>query len=257
MSENVLTQEVAGPVATITLSRPDSLNAFNKPLRAALLAAAHRAETDDSVRVVILTGEGRSFCAGADLGEPPDRPVDAQLLEEYAPFLEAIAESKKIWIASVGGPAAGIGAALACDCDYVFMADDAYMYLAFAAIGLVPDGAATWHLLHSMGYHKAFETIVEGRKISARECLDTGLANAVVPTDELEQFTLDRAMQLAKGAPLAQAAAKQILRQVGRLSMREAIELEAQHQIGLTQSEDFQNAVKAFFEKKKPVFVGK
>lgn len=257
MNDNVLKLEVVDSVGTITLSRPKSLNAFNRELRLALLEAAKELEAADQVRVIILSGEGRSFCAGADLSEPPDRPVDEQLLEEYTPFLEAIAQSRKIWIASLEGPAAGIGSALACNCDYVFMAEDAYMYLAFAAIGLVPDGAATWHMLNAMGYHRAFETIVEGRKISAQECLAVGLANAVVPTSELHQYSLDRAGRLAEGAPLAQASAKRLLRQVGAMSMREAIEAEANQQLALTQSEDFANAVKAFFEKKKPVFTGK
>lgn len=256
-SETVLKYETNGPICTITLCRPDSLNAFNGPLRAQLLDAANRAEAESAVRVIILTGEGRGFSAGADLSEPPYSAVDEQLLTEYMPFLNAIVESSKIWIAAVNGPAAGIASALAMNCDYVFMAEEAYIYLAFAAISLVPDGAATWHLLQAMGYRRAFETIVEGRKVPAEECLSLGIANAIRPASELMDFCRQRAEKLALGAPLAQASAKRILRQVGRMTMREAIELEANEQLALTQSDDFRNAVKAFFEKKKPVFEGK
>jgi len=257
MGEEVLKNTVDDAVATITLARPDSMNFFNRQLRADLLRPVQKAEADDAVRVVILTGEGRGFCAGADLSEGLGGRVDEMLLNEYKPFLVAIAQSSKIFIASVGGAAAGIGSALAMCCDLVFMSDDAYVYLAFAAIGLIPDGGATWHLVHAMGYRRAFETIVEGRKVPAEECLSLGMANAVVARDELGSYSMDRANKLAAGAPLAQSSAKRILRQVGAMSMEEAIGLEAREQVALTESEDFANAVEAFFEKRKPVFAGK
>ncbi|MBL4892622.1 MAG: enoyl-CoA hydratase/isomerase family protein [Rhizobiaceae bacterium] len=254
---SVVEYEVVGAVATITLNRPDAMNSFNRALRKDLLETIGKAEADENVRIVILRGEGRGFCAGADLTEERYQPVDVQLETEYKPILLAITEGNKIYIASVTGAAAGIGSALAMSCDMVFMSDDAYIYLAFAAIGLVPDGGSNWHLLNALGYMGAFEAIVEGRKITADECLKLRVANAVVPRDELKDYTNQRAEKLARGAPLAQAAVKRILRKAGSLSLSETMTMEAGEQGALIASEDFKNAVKAFFEKRKPEFFGK
>jgi 2-(1,2-epoxy-1,2-dihydrophenyl)acetyl-CoA isomerase len=142
-------------------------------------------------------------------------------------------------------------------CDLCVMADNANIYLAFAAIGLVPDGGKTWHLLHGMGYSRALQTIIEGRKIPAEECLAVGLVNKIVPESVLDAATLNWAGELAKGSPLAQRAAKRLLKKVGFSSYGEAITLEAQEQRVLSNSEDFNNAVEAFMNKQKPVFEGK
>ena len=253
----VVGYEVAGAVATITLNRPEAMNSFNRTLRKELLETISKAEADENVRIVILRGEGRGFCAGADLTEERYQPVDVQLETEYKPILLAITEGQKIYIASVSGAAAGIGSALAMSCDMIFMSEDAYIYLAFAAIGLVPDGGANWHLLKALGYTGAFEAIVEGRKITAEECLKLRVANAVVPVDDLQDYTKQRAEKLARGAPLAQAAVKRILRNAGSLSLSETMTMEAGEQGALIDSDDFKNAVKAFFEKRKPEFSGK
>ena len=253
---DVIKYEVVGAIATITLNRPEARNAFNRALRSELLAAIGKAEADEAVRIVILQGEGRGFCAGADLSEKRYQPVDVQLETEYKPILLAITEGQKIYIASVSGAAAGIGSALAMSCDMMFMAEDAYIYLAFAAIGLVPDGGSNWHLLNKLGKVRAFETIVEARKMPAAECLELGIVNAVVPVEELKRYTLERAKKLALGAPLAQAAVKRLLREAGSLSLAETMTAEAKEQKALIESKDFQNAVKSFFEKRKPEFSG-
>ena len=193
MESEVLEYSVDGAVCTIMLNRPHSLNSFNLALRKDLLAALQLAERSDDVRVIVLKGAGRGFCAGADLSEGVEKAVDQMLEEEYKPFLLAIAESSKICIAQVHGSAAGIGGALAMACDIVVMADDAYLYLAFAAIGLVPDGGLTWHLLHAMGYRRAFETIVEGRKLDAQACLDFGIANELVAPETLDAHVAAKA----------------------------------------------------------------
>ncbi len=257
MISDVLNYSVEKGIAKIELNRPDSINSFNADLRTDILAAIQTAEKDNSVRVMVFKGAGRGFCAGADLSEGLDKDVEAMLVEEYMPFLLAISESNKICIAQVHGSAAGIGAALAMVCDLVVMSEDAYVYLAFAAIGLVPDGGLNWHLLHTLGYRRAFETIVEGKKLTAQECLDAGIANAVVSLDQLDPAVEAKAEKLAKGAPLAQSAAKKILRQMEHLTLEEAIRLEAATQQPLTESEDCRNAVDAFFKKEKPVFRGK
>jgi len=257
MQSNVLEYSVSNGIATICLNRPDSLNSFCQKLRLDLLKAIQTAEADDAVRVIIFKGAGRGFCAGADLDEGLERNISDELKEEYKPFLMAIHDCPKPCIAQVHGCAAGIGAGLAMVCDMVIMSEDAYVYLAFAAIGLVPDGGLNWHLYHTLGPRKAYEVIVEGKKLSSAQCLQYGICNAVVANDELEETVIARATKISAGAPLAQASVKKILRQVGTITLSDAINLEADLQQTLTESEDCRNAVKAFFAKEKPVFKGK
>ncbi|MEM9279875.1 MAG: enoyl-CoA hydratase/isomerase family protein [Pseudomonadota bacterium] len=230
MQSNVLDYSVADAVCTITLNRPDSLNSFNHELRTDLLKALQIAEAHKAVRVIVLKGSGKGFCAGADLGEGLERDIEKELKEEYKPFLMAIHDSSKVCIAQVHGCAAGIGAGLAMVCDLVVMSQDAYVYLAFAAIGLVPDGGLNWHLYNSLGPRKAFETIVEGKRLSAEECLHYGICNEVVPFENLEASVLERAAKIAKGAPLAQAAVKKIMRQTGSMTLSQTIDFEAEIQ---------------------------
>ncbi|MCG6857187.1 MAG: enoyl-CoA hydratase/isomerase family protein, partial [Salaquimonas sp.] len=237
--------------------RPKVRNAFNGQLRAALLQAVQSVNEDEAIRVVVLTGAGEGFCAGADLSDGMPPSITEQIESEYKPFLMGIADSSKIWMAAVNGVAAGIGGALAMTCDLVVMDEDASVYLAFAAIGLIPDGGTTWHLLHAMGYQRAFETIVEGKRIPASECLGLGIANRVVARNAAVGEAAAWAEKLATGAPLAQTAAKKVLRHVGRMRLQDAITLEARAQQPLTESEDFRNAVAAFLAKQKPVFTGK
>lgn len=256
MSENTVQWEIDGPVAVVTLSRPEVFNALNSRLLEELLATVRSVSDEPAVRVVVLRGAGPGFCAGADLGQEIGDTVTEELENEYKPIFLAIAQSPKIWIASVHGSAAGIGGALAMNCDLVVMAESANIYLAFAAIGLIPDGGANWLLVHAMGYRRALQTVLEGRKIPAAECLALGLANKISGDDGVHETSIAWARQLAQGAPLAQATAKRVLRKMSEMSYAEAFSLEAVEQHALTQSEDFQAGVAAFFAKRKPVFKG-
>ena len=151
--------ERKGSVALVSLNRPDSLNAFNAAQRADLRRAVREVNDDPAVLAVVLTGTGRAFCAGADLLETAENPgdfrVEDQLNGEYKPILLEMNRAGKPWIAAVNGAAAGIGSAFAMNCDLVVMAENAYIYQAFAAIGLVPDGGVTWHLVRTLGRHRA------------------------------------------------------------------------------------------------------
>jgi len=255
--EDTVLVERKGAVALITLNRPKTRNAFNAGMRSRLLQAVEAVNADDNIRVCVLAGAGEGFCAGADLAEGISDSVTDQLETEYKPFLMAIAECSKVWISAVNGAAAGIGGALALTCDLVVMEEAASIYMAFAAIGLIPDGGATWQLLHGMGYHRAFETIVEGRRVAAHECERLGLANRVVPVGKASGEALSWAEELANGSPLAASAAKRVLRHVGRMRLQDAISLEAKVQQSLVETEDFRNAVAAFFDKRKPEFHGR
>lgn len=257
MSNEVLKVSTDGAVATLTLNRPERFNALDDDLRAALRSTVSKINAMANIRVVILKGEGRGFCAGADLAGGMERPDPDFINKEYKPSLVGIAESDKIWIAQIHGTAAGIGAAFAMNCDLVTMADNATIYMAFSAIALIPDGGNTQLLLQNMGYHRAIEAILEGHKISADDCLKYGLANKLFPLDQIDTETKQWAERLAAGGPLAMAAAKRILRSVGQVSYGDAISAEAKEQHPLLNSSDFKTGVDAFFKKEKPIFEGK
>jgi 2-(1,2-epoxy-1,2-dihydrophenyl)acetyl-CoA isomerase len=257
MTDEVLLVEHDGPVAIVTLNRPAQLNALNAELRAALREAVAALESNLQVRVAILKGAGRGFCAGADLAAGLEFPVSDHIAREYQPALLGISNSRLIWIAQVQGSAAGIGAAFAMNCDLMTMTPDAYLYMAFAAISLIPDGGNTWLLLRRMGYARALQAILEGRRVPAAECLALGIANKVIEPDRIDAETLHWAKGLASGPPLALAAAKRLLRNSGSLTFDEALAMEGREQDPLVESEDFKEGVAAFFAKRKPVFTGR
>ena len=211
--EKLVNYEVADAVAVIALNRPDNMNAFTADLRADLAEALHDVTNDNSVRAVVLTGEGRCFSAGADLKESlGGRPVSEQLREEYRPVFAAIAELSVPVIAAIPGSAAGIGMSLALHCDLVIMADDAFLLSPFSTISLVPDGGLNWALVRHLGYKRAFQLSVEAERIDAARCVQLGLANRTAPADELQSTALEWARDLSQRAPLALAATKKVMR---------------------------------------------
>jgi len=256
--ETVLYQ-VEHRVATITLNRPQALNAFNAQLRRELMEAIQEAVNDNGVRVAILTGAGRHFSAGADLNEEPaaDFLPQFQLEDEFKPGLMAIAQAPKPFLSAINGAAAGAGSGYALACDLVLMADNAYVYQAFGAIGLIPDAGATWQLAHHLGCKRAYELMVTGEKLSAARCVELGLANRVVPADSLLEQTRALAGQLAQKAPLALRYAKQSLRKILQMDLGDAISHEAALQNRLVRSEDAQEGIRAFLEKRQPAFQGR
>lgn len=248
---------VAEGVALIALNRPDSLNAIEATIRRDLLAASAAAEADPAVRAVVLAGEGRGFCSGADLSDPDvANDVHALLMEGYKPTLDAISGSAKPWIAAIHGPCAGIGASYAMQCDLAVMEEGAYMYEAFAAIGLVPDGGAHWHLVRALGYKRAYAAIVGAEKLPAADCAAAGLVNRVVPDGTARDEALAWAAALAQGAPRTLRHAKSILRAAATEGFDASYAREAAAQADCAASKDAMNAIAAFFAKRKPVFTG-
>ena len=243
-------------VAIIKLNRPELLNAVNEQLVWDFQKATEDVKKDDSVRVVIITGSGRGFSAGADLSEKKASWKGSKdaLLRGYKPFFENIINMPKPVIASISGPAAGIGAAIAMSCDLRVMSDDSYILSVFSNIALVPDGGLSWYLPKFMGFAKAYEYAIEAKKISAEECLKYGIANKVVAKDELENITLEWAIKLSKRSSQSLNHTKRLMRESLHIGYWDTFHNEAEIQNELTVSPQNREAVKAFLEKREPNF---
>ena len=243
-------------VAVIKLNRPELLNAVNEQLVWDFQKATEDVKKDDSVRVVIITGSGRGFSAGADLSEKKASWKGSKdaLLRGYKPFFENIINMPKPVIASISGPAAGIGAAIAMSCDLRVMSDDSYILSVFSNIALVPDGGLSWYLPKFMGFAKAYEYAIEAKKISAEECLKYGIANKVVAKDELENITLEWAIKLSKRSSQSLNHTKRLMRESLHIGYWDTFHNEAEIQNELTVSPQNREAVKALLEKREPNF---
>jgi 2-(1,2-epoxy-1,2-dihydrophenyl)acetyl-CoA isomerase len=247
-----------GGVATVTLDRPDALNAQTRPSRLALLRDLRALSSDTAVRCVVLTGAGRAFCAGQDLREPEAlADVDTTIRETYVPIIEALAGMPKPVIAAVNGAAAGAGLSIALACDVRYLADDAVLMMAFSNIGLVPDCGGSWFLARTVGYARAFELAATGRRVPAGEALALGLVQRVLPRDEVLPAARELAVQLAARPTLALAWTKRLLRAAEERPLAEIMELEAQLQAAAVDTRDHAEGVAAFLAKREPRFEGR
>ncbi len=251
--------DVDGPVATLTLNRPEALNALTIPMKVALRAALDRIASDRGVRAVILTGAGRAFCAGQDLAErelPDAAPLDEEVRERYNPIIRALRSMGQPVIAAVNGVAAGAGASLAFACDLRIAAADARFVLAFGRIGLIPDSGATWFLPRLVGAARAAEMALVGDPIKADEALRIGLVNQVVPSEQLLDEARAVADRISAGAPRAVALTKQALDRSWSIDLDEALEGEAKLQGIAGATADHAEGLVAFREKREPRFTG-
>jgi len=256
MADEVLTSR-DGAVLTITLNRPDVLNALNGAMHAGLGGALKEAR-DESVRAVVITGAGRGFCVGQDLAEFGAMPDVAQgLRERYHPNIRAIRELEKPVLAAVNGPAAGAGMSLACACDIRIASDAAAFVPAFVNIGLVPDSGGTFFVTRLLGYARAFEWLCTGRRLSAAEAHAWGLVSEVAEADTLAARAADVATELAALPPRALGLTKRLLDRAVAATLEEQLEREAQLQLVATRTDDFREGVAAFLEKRKPEFTGR
>jgi 2-(1,2-epoxy-1,2-dihydrophenyl)acetyl-CoA isomerase len=247
-----------GPVLTITLSRPDKLNAFDAATHEAFRTALREARHED-VRAVVLTGAGRGFCVGQDLGElrGGDRDVGALLRERWNRHVLALRGLEKPVLAAVNGAAAGAGLSLACACDVRLAADSAVFVPAFVNVGLIPDTGGSWLVPRLLGYARAFEWMSSGRRLGADEALALGLVSELVPADGLLARTQERAAELAALPTRALAMTKRLFERAGVARLEDQLELEAQLQVAATRTEDFAEGVAAFLEKREPRFSGR
>jgi 2-(1,2-epoxy-1,2-dihydrophenyl)acetyl-CoA isomerase len=246
-----------GAVLTITLNRPDVLNAFNTEMHRALSAALKEAR-DGDLRAVVLTGAGRGFCVGQDLTEFREAPGDigSRLRESYHPNIQAIRALEKPVIAAVNGVAAGAGVSIACACDLRVAADSASFIPAFINIGLIPDSGSSYFVTRILGPARAFEWLASGRKLSAAEAHAWGLVSEVVEADALASRATELADQLAALPTRGIAMTKRLLDRALDASLEEQLEREAQLQTAATQTDDFLEGVNAFLEKRPPLFRG-
>jgi 2-(1,2-epoxy-1,2-dihydrophenyl)acetyl-CoA isomerase len=246
-----------GGVLTITLNRPDVLNAFNASMHQALGAALVQAG-DVSVRAVVLTGAGRGFCVGQDLTEFREAAGDigGRLRDNYHPNILAIRGLEKPVIAAVNGAAAGAGLSFACACDIRIASDAASFVPAFINVGLVPDSGGTYFVIGLLGYARAFEWMTSGRKLSAAEAREWGLVSEVVEGDGLAPRAAEVAAQYAAMPTRGVGMTKRLFSEAARHRLEDQLELEAELQTAATQTNDFREGVAAFLEKRKPEFSG-
>jgi 2-(1,2-epoxy-1,2-dihydrophenyl)acetyl-CoA isomerase len=250
-----------GAVATLTLNRPEALNAWNEQLAGELDRAVAEIASDDAVRALMITGRGRAFCAGADVREgfPPTADghwdVHTRLVGPHHRIIIGLREMRKPVIAAVNGPAAGIGCSLALACDLVLAAESAYFMLAFVNIGLAPDGGASAFVPLRAGLGRATEMAFLGEPVAARTALEWGLANEVVADEELAARAAALSARLADGPTLAYAAAKRELNAYSQLAAQLALEADEQQLLAATH--DNHEGVKAFLERRAPRFLGR
>jgi 2-(1,2-epoxy-1,2-dihydrophenyl)acetyl-CoA isomerase len=247
-----------GAVLTITLNRPDVLNAFTSEMHRQLVGAFKEARAED-VRAVVITGAGRGFCVGQDLNEFGEaaRDIAGRLRTNYHPTIRAVRELEKPVIAAVNGPAAGAGLSFACACDLRVAAESATFVPAFINIGLVPDMGGTFFVTRLLGSQRAFEWMTSGRRLTAQEALDWSLVTEVVPDDRLAARAAEWAGQLAAMPTRGIGMSKRLFDSADRAPLEEQLEREAQLQAAATQTDDFREGVNAFLEKREPRFEGR
>jgi 2-(1,2-epoxy-1,2-dihydrophenyl)acetyl-CoA isomerase len=256
--------EVDEGVATITLNRPEVLNAFDDELGGAALAALRRGSDDDSVRCIAITGAGRAFSSGEDLGALADGyergevpALGDTLVNRYNPLIRTIRAAPKPVLAAVNGVAAGAGASIALACDVRIASEHAKLVLAFIKVGLVPDSGAIWFLTRIVGSARASRLAASGEPVSADEGLRLGLFDSVIRADDFEAEWRRLARALAAGPTRALALTKKLVNEAADRSLDEQLDLEVEAQTQAGQTDDHLEGVKAFLGKRPPNFTGR
>jgi 2-(1,2-epoxy-1,2-dihydrophenyl)acetyl-CoA isomerase len=250
-------------VATLTLNRPEKLNAFDDEMLRLLERHLRSAERDDGVRAIVITGSGRGFSAGQDLSNVRDRAASggmsfrAHLESTYNPVILRIRRLEKPVIAAVNGVAAGAGASLALACDLRLAAESASFIQAFVKVGLVPDSGSTWHLVRMLGFARAFELAATGRRVSSEEALSLGLVNRVVADADLGAATAELAGLLASSPTKALGLMKRAMNRAANTDLEAALAYEATLQEIAGRTADHAEGVAAFLEKRTPEFQGR
>ena len=250
--------EVENNVAWLTLNRPDKLNAFTEEMNKEVMQALRSAEKNQEVRCIVITGSGRAFCSGEDLASVDQNTDHAEFLRtRYNPMIQKISSIEKPVVAGVNGVAAGAGMSLSLVCDFRIASENASFIEAFIHIGLIPDSGSLYYLPRILGHAKAMELAVLGEKIKAEEAKNLGLVTSVSPADDFQADLKAFSERLANMPTKAIGLIKRYLYESWTESLPDMLEKEAygQRTAGLT--EDHQEGIKSFMEKRKPTFVGR
>jgi 2-(1,2-epoxy-1,2-dihydrophenyl)acetyl-CoA isomerase len=259
MNQSILLK-VENKIATIRLNRPEVFNSFNREMALSLQRILDDCETNDDVRAIVLTGNGKAFCAGQDLKEVTDpelNPGFKKILEEhYNPIILKIRKIKKPVIAAVNGVAAGAGANIALACDIIVAHEKVSFIQAFSLIGLVPDSAGTFFLPRIIGFQKALALAMLGDKISAQEAEKMGMIYKLIPLENFEEEVNKLAIKLANMPTKALGLIKELFNKSMTNTLEDQLALESKLQIEAASSNDYAEGVAAFIEKRKPNFKG-
>lgn len=260
MNKNIQV-EIKNQVAFISFNRPKVFNSFNREMAFELQDALKDAAKNDEVRAILLTGNGKAFCAGQDLKEVTDPELNpgfkAILEEHYNPVIKLIRETAKPVIAAVNGVAAGAGANIALACDVVVASENAAFIQAFSKIGLIPDSAGTFFLPRLIGFQKASAIAMLGDKIEAQEAERLGMIYKYFSAENFTEESEKLALKMAKMPTKALALTKEALNQSLSNNLDEQLALESKFQIEAASTKDYKEGVNAFVEKRKPEFEGR
>lgn len=252
---------VSDDVAILTLNRPAKLNAFNDQMIAEATEAFKQCGRDAAVRCVVITGAGRGFSSGQDLGDFQDRGESISIADHlrhgYHKLVKQMVALEKPVIAAVNGVAAGAGCGVALAADIRVASEQASFMLAFSRIGLIPDSGVNWFLPRLIGYARAYEMAITAERVPAAKALEWGMVNRVVPGDQLMEIATAYALQMARGATLAYGLTKRAMTRSIGMNLEEALEYEAQVQEIAGRSADNREGVLAFLEKRDPRFSGR
>ncbi|MEN8857007.1 MAG: enoyl-CoA hydratase-related protein [Flavobacteriaceae bacterium] len=253
--------KIENKIAFITLNRPEVFNSFNREMALALQGVLDDCDKNEEVRAIVLTGNGKAFCAGQDLKEvtsPELNPGFKKILEDhYNPIIIRIREIKKPVIGAINGVAAGAGANIALACDIVIAHQKVSFIQAFSLIGLVPDSGGTYFLPRLIGFQKALALAMLGDKVGAEEAEKLGMIYKCVPSEEFEEIINKLAIKLANMPTKALGMIKELFNKSMTNTLEEQLDMESKYQIEAAQSEDYAEGVSAFIEKRKPNFKGK
>ncbi len=260
MSNNSIELKIENNVAWISLNRPEVFNSFNREMALSLQEKLDECNNNQAVRSIVLTGNGKAFCAGQDLKEVTDpelNPGFRKILEEhYNPIIQRIRTIEKPIVAAVNGVAAGAGANIALACDIVVASEHASFIQAFSKIGLVPDSAGTFFLPRLIGFQKASALMMLGDKVTAPEALSIGMIYKLYPVATFEEEVKAIAENLAQMPTKAIGLTKRLLNQSMTNNLEQQLALESDLQIEANSSNDYKEGVTAFVEKRKPEFKG-